>query len=112
MSDKQENDEFGVWAVVELMGHVKVAGFVTEQVLFGTTVGRIDIPAGDGEAPLTQYFGGSTLYRLTPTTEQLARAFAKGNRPRPVSRFELVAPRVEQADDWDYGVEVEPEDMF
>lgn len=25
MSDKHENDEFGVWAVVELMGHVKVA---------------------------------------------------------------------------------------
>ena len=89
MDGKEENDGFGVWGILELMGHIKVSGFITEQELFGTKVGRIDIPAGNGETAVTQYFGGQALFRLTPTTEGIARAFAEKARPRPVQRFEL-----------------------
>ncbi len=94
-----ENDNFGTWAILELMGHVKLAGFVTEEELFGGKIGRIDIPAGtDGEMAVTQYFGGHTVYRLTPVSEQVARAFAVRNQPRPVHIYELQlpAPRAEQ----------------
>ncbi len=37
-----------VWAIVELMGHVKLAGKLTEEEKFGTKMGRLDIPAGEG----------------------------------------------------------------
>ena len=85
------NDNFGTWAVLELMGHVKLAGFVTEEELFGSNMGRIDIPDEEGES-VTQYFGGHTVYRLTPVTEEVARAFAARNRPRPVHVYELQLP--------------------
>jgi hypothetical protein len=97
----ESNDNFGMWGILELMGHVKLAGFITEEEHFGGKVGRIDIPAEDGKA-ITQYFGGHTLYRLTPVSEEVARAFAERNRPRPVYVYELALPAPREADDeWD-----------
>jgi hypothetical protein len=83
----QELPKFEQWAIVELMGHVKIAGLVTEEEHFGAKLGRIDIPSGDGF--VTQFFNGSSLYRLTPTTEEIARGVAAANQPTPVHRWEL-----------------------
>jgi len=80
---------FQEWCVVELMGHVRMAGLVSEEERFGVKVGRIDVPIGD--AFTTIYFGGSSIYRVTPTTEEIARSVAKRNEPQPVHRFELPA---------------------
>ncbi len=88
---------FNQWAIIELMGHVKIAGHVTEVEMFGSKLGRVDIPNGDKFT--TQYFNGSSLYRLTPTTEEIARGVAKSNQPAPVYRWEIpqlnAAPVVE-----------------
>jgi len=101
---KNSSDNFGVWAILELMGHVKLAGFVTEEELFGGKMGRIDIP-GEDEQMMTQYFGGHTIYRLTPVTELVARAFAMRNQPRPVHIYELQLPapkmEIESSPDWE-----------
>lgn len=83
---------FAEWAIVELMGHVKMAGYVTEAELFGSKLARIDIPGPDDKF-VTQYFGGSSVYRITPTTEEIARAVAKHNSPAPVHRWELAQPK-------------------
>lgn len=57
------------WAVVELMGHVTIIGHVTEAMLAGVPVLRIARP--DDRA---QYVAPQSLYRLTPCTEDEARA--------------------------------------
>jgi hypothetical protein len=82
---------FEQWAILELMGHVKLAGRVTEEEHFGAKLGRIDIPNGDGGFT-TQYFSGGSIYRLTPTTEEIARHIALNNQPKPVQVWELPAP--------------------
>ena len=79
---------FVEWCILELMGHVRLGGKVTEENLFGTKMGRIDVPGKDG-AFTTQYFAGSAVYRLTPTTEGIARAVAASSQPEPVHRWEL-----------------------
>jgi hypothetical protein len=79
---------FDSWAIVELMGHVRIAGRVTEEERFGCKMGRIDIPGPDGQF-VTQYFGGSSVYRVTPTTEEIARAVAVRNQPEPVHQWEM-----------------------
>lgn len=71
------------------MGHVKMAGLVTEAELFGSKLARIDIPSPDGDKFVTQYFGGSSVYRITPTTEEIARRVAANNAPSPINRWEL-----------------------
>lgn len=80
----------GFWGVLELMGHVKLAGYITEEEKFATKLGRIDIPGPDNTIA-TQYFAGGAIYRLTPTTEEIARATATANQPRPVQLWEVPA---------------------
>ena len=106
-------DTMEIWAVLELMGHVKLAGKVTEEERFGSKMGRIDIPgpvrcacdgtggmndirncpecSGSGQVTgfTTQYFGGSSIYRMTPVSEEVARAVAANDKPAPISPWEL-----------------------
>lgn len=91
LNELDEQNTFGVWGILELMGHLKYGGFITEEQLFGTTVGRIDIPGPNGTIT-TRYFGGSALNGLTPCTAEVAKAFAVKNQPRPVHLFQLELP--------------------
>jgi hypothetical protein len=93
-------ERFAEWCVLELMGHRRLAGFVTEQQIGGASFIRIDVPAAAG-APdaketergwvATQFYGASSVYCLTPTTEALARKVAVHYAPAPVNRWELPA---------------------
>jgi hypothetical protein len=85
-----DDKTFDQWAVVELMGHVRLAGRLTEETHFGTALGRIDIPTGDGDTEfVTQYFGGGSVYRITPVSEEAARQAARSAQPQPIYRLEL-----------------------
>jgi len=88
-NNSNQSAGFGQWAILELLGHVKIAGYITEEEHFGSKLGRIDVPGPEGKTAITQYFGGSSVYRLTPVSEEVARAFAEGNQPRPVTQYEL-----------------------
>lgn len=80
-------ETFPGWAIVELMGHRRRAGWVSEESRFGTALLRIDIP--DGDAPLseasqgTQYYGGAAIYAVTPCTEEAARHLAGSSQRLP-----------------------------
>jgi hypothetical protein len=96
------------WAILELMGHVRLAGRISEETRFGVALGRIDIPKDlAGDEFTTQFFSGSSIYRLTPTTEAIARSIAKANQPAPVRRWEL--PQLEAAAG-EVGVDIEEDE--
>lgn len=85
----QDLRDFG-WCVVEQLGHKKLAGRVTEDLVAGALMLRVDVP--DGEEMITQWIGSGSLYALTPTTEEIARAAAEHlARPEPVHRWQLPA---------------------
>ena len=79
------------------LGHVRIAGRVTEEERFGGKLGRIDIPGKDG-GETTQYFNASSIYRLTPTTEEIARHVAINCQPMPVQPWDLPKPAITYAD--------------
>ena len=83
----QDNDNFDDWAIVELMGHRKLAGRVSEEQHFGVVLMRIDVPKND--TMITQFYGGSSIYCITPTTEEIVRAFAAKTQPKPIYTYEL-----------------------
>jgi hypothetical protein len=85
----ESKDSFEGWAVLELMGHRRLAGYVREQEVAGVMLLRIDIPGDDGQPVMTQFYGASAIYCLTPTTEETAKATAKMGRPQPVERWEF-----------------------
>lgn len=83
-------DSEATWAVVELMGHVKLAGRLSEEEKFGAKMGRLDIPQKDGSF-VTQFFGGGSVYRITFVSEQVARDVSARTSPEPVSRWDYPA---------------------
>lgn len=83
---------FEGWAILELMGHRKLAGYVSEQAIGGAAFVRIDVPAEGETNVATQFYSPSAVYCITPTTEDLARKVAKGAQPAPVTRWELPPP--------------------
>lgn len=81
---------FDCWVLLELMGHRKIAGHATEETIGGSNLIRIDVFLGDAEKPiLTQYYGGNSVYCMTPISEELARKYAAYNRPHPVAVWEM-----------------------
>ena len=101
-TQQQKDPTFEGWAFLELMGHRKLAGFVREQNFAGAGLIRIDVPGEDGNVA-TQFYSPAALYCLTPTTEEMARRFAKNVRPEPVTRWELPPATKERREDLDDG---------
>lgn len=89
--------KFEQWAVVEIMGHRKFAGFVSEQSIGGSSFVRVDIPEsetrGEKLPAFTKLFGSGSIYCISPCTEETARAFASQIRSRAFELYE--APRLE-----------------
>lgn len=85
------------WAIVELLGHVTMAGRLSEEERFGSKMGRLDIPKPDGGF-CTVYFGGSSVYRISPVSEDVARIKASQNQPRPVYAWEIPQAKAESSE--------------
>lgn len=76
------------WAILEQLGHRRLAGRVSEVEMFGVKMGRIDIPQADGKM-MTKFFGGGSVYSMTIVNEEAARAVAAGIHCKPVEPWEM-----------------------
>lgn len=81
-----EDQIFAEWVILELMGHRRLAGFLSEQEIAGKGFLRLEIP---GQPGATQLYNPTSVYCITPTTEAIARAVATTSQPAPVQRWEL-----------------------
>jgi hypothetical protein len=82
-----ETKAFEGWAIVELMGHQRIAGLCSEQPVAGTNMLRVDVPATELQPAFTRYFGGGAIYSIIPTDEETARIALKFMETRPVDRW-------------------------
>lgn len=81
--------KFDHWCIVELMGHQRIAGRVTEQNLFGSALMRVDVPSVDGREGFTKFYGASAIYAITPVEEDVARMLVSAYDTRPVEEWRL-----------------------
>jgi hypothetical protein len=114
---KEQAGELETWAIVEVMGHQRYAGYVRQVPLGGAVMIRVDVPelpekeetyvdfdgwGEDGPKQLkktrmlagvpafTKFLGVSAIFSLTPCTEEMARAAVE--RWRSVPATELAMP--------------------
>lgn len=80
-------EKFEHWGIVELMGHQRCAGRLTEEMIGGANMLRVDVP--NGESFRTAYYGSSAIYALHVTDEKVARAAASGMGSRPPYAYEV-----------------------
>lgn len=112
MSEPQKEKKvmpFETHAIVELMGHQKIAGKVSEQVVASNTFLRIDVPKTSDHEPYTKLYGANAVYCITPTDEATAQLAAESFDVPPISPYILRMPESPAlaekviVDDEDYG---------
>lgn len=97
---QETTERFDQHCLVELMGHARIAGRVTEETLFGAALMRVDVPETSHGAGYTRYFGASAIYSVTPVSEDVARRAAEAIDARPIQEWQLrpALPPPEDAD--------------
>lgn len=83
-----------LWAIVELFGHQRIAGKLSEQTMGGGTFVRVDVPAiareGAPEIPgFTKLFGNGAIYAINFVDERTARIAAAGIKATPIGVWDL-----------------------
>lgn len=80
------------WAKVEIFGHRKHFGRVSEVEQFGTKMLRIDVPIGEGDKFATFTYGGASIFGIAPMTEEACRKWAEYDRPSVIDPLALMPP--------------------
>lgn len=78
-----------VWAVVDVMGHQRFVGRVTEQVVAGHGMVRVDVPAVGDRPAFTKLIGPGSIYAISPLGEETARAMIENTDQAPLSRYDV-----------------------
>lgn len=102
-ADSSADKRFDQWAIVELMGHQRMAGRVTECTIAGGAFLRIDVPevTVPGRSPdswgagwpsrtipaFTRLVSPSAIYAINPTTEEIARRAAQHAHAEPLQAY-------------------------
>lgn len=80
MSDEQQQERFEGWAIVEVLGHRRLAGYVKECTLAGKAMLKVHVPMDKGDGwKTTPLVPPESLYMFTPCTEQIARREARSS---------------------------------
>lgn len=105
--------------VLELFGHVRIAGFVTEESIAGEAFLRVEVPAVGGKPGFTRYYHPKSVYSMSPTDEATVLAVAAREDHAPVRAWEMPQPKAEPArlayvgtDDDDEGEDERDDDFF
>lgn len=116
---KEDPGKLETWAIVEVMGHGRFAGFVQQVPFGGAAMIRVDVPeileheeeydawegsvcAGKekkkrkvpGSAAFTKFLGVSSIFAITPCSKEVAIAAVKSFRSAPVTILEMPARRM------------------
>ena len=84
------DDKFNQWCIVELFGHQRIAGFVTETQIAGAGFIQVDVPqVRDGAKPFSRLYNPSAVYAINPVTEPIAREMAKRIDTRPIVAWDI-----------------------
>lgn len=90
-----EETKFEQWAIVEIFGHQRIAGIVTEHTIGGCSFVRVDVPAVAGKAAFTKLYGNGAIYAITFVDQDVALAAAENLREVPVNEYSLADVRNE-----------------
>jgi hypothetical protein len=82
------------WAIVDLLGHQRVAGWVQPASVGGAHFVRLDVPVDDDKFA-TQLLGPGSIYKVIYCDAETARRAAQ-TLPEPISPYEVGASEREK----------------
>jgi len=78
-----------LFAIVELFGHQRIAGKVTEQTVGGSTFIRIDVPETKTQPSFSRIVNPSAVYAINPVTQEVMEHMAEGIQQKPIDAWDL-----------------------
>ena len=81
-------EKFEVHAIVELFGHNKIAGKVTEQVIGGCSFIRVDVCDTKSSPAFTRLLHANAIYAINPVTEEVATQYAENLKVMPIQAWD------------------------
>ncbi len=85
----EAEQKFELWCVVNLFGHQRLAGLVTEQMIAGAGFIRLDIPETKIQPKFTRFVSPSAIYDITPVTEEVAKVMAENIQAKPIEIWDI-----------------------
>jgi hypothetical protein len=84
-----QQEKLDLWAVVELFGHQKIAGRITEQNIAGTNMLRVDVPETSTQPAFTRFFGSAAIYAINPADEESVKYYADKLQTKPIDSWDV-----------------------
>lgn len=82
-------EKFELNAVVELFGHTKMAGKVSEQTIGVATFVRVDVPETTQQPKFTRLLNPSAIYAINPVTEEVMLHMAEMITSKPIDSWDI-----------------------
>jgi hypothetical protein len=68
----QESTIVENWAILEIMGHERLAGRITETTIAGVPMLRVEVPTTEKLPAFTRLLSGASIFSLTPVPQDVA----------------------------------------
>lgn len=91
-----DSEKFEEWAIVDVMGHQRFVGLVTEQVIAGQGFVRVDVPKTSTEQAWTKLIGTGSIYSITPVDKDIACSMAERSKAKPIESYQLTDTLIRQ----------------
>lgn len=82
-------EQFKSWAMVELFGHARIAGEVSEQTIAGGAMVRIDVPETETSPGFTRIVNVAAIYAINPMSEEMVRSIAGQLNVKPIQPWDI-----------------------
>ena len=84
-----ENEKLELFAIVDLFGHQRIAGKVTEHNMGSSTFIRIDVPETRLQPSFTRFVNPSAVYAINPVTEEVMKEMAASIQNKPIEAWDI-----------------------
>lgn len=74
-------------AIVELFGHRRIAGFVSETQIAGSPFLSVEVPSFDGRDGFLRHYSANAIYCINPVSEDVMMSAAKDFGLFPVDSY-------------------------
>lgn len=84
-----KKDKLELFAIVELFGHQKISGKVSEQTWGNATFIRIDVPETKTVPAFTRFVNPTAVYAINPVTEDVMKIKAEAFEQSPINVWDV-----------------------
>ncbi|MEM1339841.1 MAG: hypothetical protein AAF634_05070 [Bacteroidota bacterium] len=81
-------EKLKLFAIVELFGHSRISGEVTEQNVAGSAFVRVDVPKTENQPSFSRLFNPQAIYAINPVTQQVMEYAAEQIKSKPIEAYD------------------------